>query len=69
MSRRNGPPRGSRRKVMWFVLWARQQPRCPTAAEIAKLVDVSLNTARLWRNDWLLIRGLPAPSEKLEATS
>lgn len=69
MSRRNGCPRGVRGRAMWFALWAQRQQRCPTAAEVAALLGLRLNSARKWRNDWLLIRGLPPPAENLEGTS
>ena len=69
MARRAGCPRGGRRRVMWFVLWAQKLDRCPTPSEIAQQLDVGLETARHWRQDWLLVRGLPIARTPAEGSA
>lgn len=41
-----------RRAHFEFALWAVQQPKPPTVAEVRALTGLSYESARHWKNDW-----------------
>ncbi|MCD7099080.1 hypothetical protein [Stenotrophomonas sp. MMGLT7] len=52
--RPNGRPRNDRLRAMRFALWAQHQPTAGiTPQMISGLFGISLESARLWRTDWL----------------
>lgn len=54
MTRANGRPRKDRLRAMRFALWARDRdPKEITPQLISGLFDISLTSAREWRNAWL----------------
>ena len=47
------PPRQSRARLIDFVLWMQSQPALPSPIQVSTHLQISLDSARRWRNAWL----------------